>query len=201
MNQMLDSLLATMGIYRSRKEDNVYALLAEFADPGILYTAVKEVRAAGYKHFDAHTPFPIHGLDHAMGLGNSKVGYFTIGGGLTGLALAVWLQWFTGGVDYPLNISGKPYFALEPSIPVAFEVTILLSALTAVAAMLALNGLPRPYSPLFYSKNFARVTDDAFFIQIGASDKKFDLAETTAFLQSIGALNVETIYDNGEADD
>lgn len=189
-----------MGIYRGQGENNVYALLAEFADPGVLYTAVKEVRAAGYKNFDAHTPFPIHGLDHAMGLGNSKVGYFTLGGGLTGLTLALWLQWFTGGVDYPLNISGKPYFAVEPSIPVAFELTILFSALTAVGAMLALNGLPRPYSPLFYSKRFARVTDDAFFIQIAANDKNFDLAKTQAFLQEIGALNVEVIYDNGDAD-
>lgn len=189
-----------MGIYRGQGENKVYALLAEFADPGALYTAVKEVRAAGYKNFDAHTPFPIHGLDHAMGLGNSKVGYFTLGGGLTGLALALWLQWFTGGIDYPLNISGKPYFAVEPSIPVAFELTILFSALTAVGAMFALNGLPRPYSPLFYSKRFARVTDDAFFIQIAANDKNFNIAQTEAFLQGIGALHVEVIYDKEEAD-
>ncbi|GAB5518485.1 MAG: DUF3341 domain-containing protein [Rhodothermales bacterium] len=188
-----------MGIYQPNA-DRVYGVLAEFEHPGALYHAAKDTRKAGYKRYDAHSPFPIHGMDDAMGLGNSKVGYFTLGGGIVGLSLGTWLQWWTSGIDYPLNISGKPFFAVEPSVPVMFELTILLSALTAVATMFGLNGLPRPYNPLFYSERFSRATDDAFFIHIAANDPQFDLEGTQAFLRSIGALNVEVIYDHGTAE-
>lgn len=198
MKALLRDIQATMGIYQPREGDTTYALLAEFRDPGALYHAAQATREAGYKHFDTYSPFPIHGMDKAMGLGNSKVGFLCLGGGLTGLALGVWLQWWTGAVDYPLNISGKPAFAIEPSVPVMFELTILFSALAAVAGMFALNGLPRPYNPLFNSDNFARVTDDAFFLGIAASDANFDLAETEAFLQGLGAMNVEIIHDREE---
>lgn len=199
LKSVFQNAKATMGIYESR-DDNVYGLLAEFSDPGTLLHAAQEIRKAGYKHFDTHSPFPIHGMDRAMGLGNSKVGYITLIGGATGLALATWLQWWTSEIDYPINISGKPFFAYEPSIPVMFEVTVLLSALAAVVGMLALNGLPRPYNPLFYSENFARATDDAFFVHIAASDARFDQKQTDAFLRSIGALNVEVIEDKEYSD-
>ena len=191
---------ATMGIYQHEREDRVHGVLAEFSDPGALLHAAEATREAGYKHFDTHTPFPIHGMDRAMGLGNSKVGYITLVGGLTGLALGTWLQWWTAGVDYPLNVSGKPNFAIEPSVPIMFELTILFSALAAAAGMLALNGLPRPYNPLFYSPNFARATDDGFFLHVASTDKQFDPDETSRFLSGLGALGVETIEDREEAD-
>lgn len=186
---------STMGIYEGRRGE-VYGLLAEFPHPGALLHAAEEVRGAGYRFFDTHSPFPIHGMDRAMGLGNSKVGFVTLGGGITGLLTAYLLQWWTGAVDYPLEVSGKPFFAIEPSIPVMFELTILFSAFGAVAGMLAFNGLPRPYNPLFYSKNFARATDDGFFLHIAASDKRFDVATTEAFLREIGATHVEPIHDH-----
>ena len=200
LKQILQDVKATMGIYESG-DDQVYGLLAEFSDPGTLLHAAEKVRHAGYKHFDAHSPFPIHGMDRAMGLTNSKVGYITIVGAATGLGLATWLQWWTSAVDYPINISGKPFFAFEPSIPIMFELTVLFSALAAVAGMLALNGLPRPYNPLFYSKRFLKVTDDAFFLHIAASDKQFDLKESEALLRSIGALDVEVIEDKEHAEE
>ena len=182
-------------------EAGLYGLLAEYRDPGALLHAAEQVRKAGYRYFDTHTPFPIHGMDRAMGLSNSKVGFITFGGGLTGLAAAYLLQWWTGGVDYPLNIGGKPFFAVEPSIPIMFELTVLLAALATVAGMLALNGLPRPYNPLFYSKNFARATDDGFFLHIAATDRRFDRAATEALLREAGATNVEVLYDHGVTDD
>lgn len=191
---------ATMGIYDSEREDRVHGVLAEFSDPGALLHAAEATREAGYKHFDTHSPFPIHGMDRAMGLGNSKVGYITLGGGITGLALGIWLQWWTAGVDYPLNVGGKPNFAFEPSIPIIFELTVLFAALAAAAGMLALNGLPRPYNPLFYSPNFARATDDGFFLHIASTDKRFDPDETVHFLDGLGALGVETLEDREEAD-
>lgn len=190
MKKLLAEIKASMGIYES---EPVYGLLAEFSDPGALMHAASAVREAGYRRFDVHSPFPIHGMDKAMGLGNSLVGFFTLGGGITGFALAYWLQWWTGEVAYPLNISGKPFFAIEPSIPIMFELTVLFAAFGAVAGMLALNGLPRPHSPLFYSRNFTRATDDAFFLHIAASDKCFDLEGTRQLLTELGGYHVELL--------
>ena len=198
-NQMLSEAKASMSIFDSNDE-GVYGVIAEFKHPGELLHAAEEVHKTGYTHFDTHSPFPIHGMDKAMGLGNSNVGWFTFIGDATGLALATWLQWWTGEIDYPLNISGKPLFAFEPSIPVMFELTVLFSAYAAVLGMLVLNGLPRPYNPLFYSKNFSRASDDAFFVHIAASDDMFDVEKTSAFLKSIGGTNVEVIHDHGNAE-
>ncbi|HHP7239091.1 DUF3341 domain-containing protein [Longibacter sp.] len=199
LDQLTRELKATMGIYES-DEEQVYGLLAEFSDPGALLHAAEAVRENGYSHFDTHSPFPIHGMDRAMGLGNSKVGFFSFGGAVTGLAVGYLLQWWTSAVDYPINISGKPFFAIEPSVPIMFELTILFGALGAVAGMLALNGLPRPYNPLFYSERFERVTDDAFFLHIAASDANFDETDTANLLRKAGALNVELVQDDGSAE-
>lgn len=200
LNHAVADVQASMGIYEAREDDKLYCLLAEFEHPGALMHAARKVREAGYRRFDTHSPFPVHGMDKAMGLGNSIVGWITLGGGIAGLALGTWLQWWTSAVDYPINISGKPFFAVEPSIPVMFELTILLSAMATVAGMFALNGLPRPYNPLFYSSNFERVTDDAFFLHIAASDARFDEAGTAQLLRDLGALSVEAIHDKGTAE-
>jgi hypothetical protein len=201
---MLDNLIreikAQMGIYES-DADQVYGLLAEFSDPGALLHAAEATREAGYRHFDDHSPFPIHGMDDAMGLGNAAgVGVTTFLGGVTGFVAAYLLQWWTGAVDYPLNISGKPFFAVEPSVPIMFELTVLFAAFGAVGGMLALNGLPRPYNPLFYSDRFEGVTDDRFFLHVAASDDQFDAEETAMMLRDLGALHIELVQDDGVAD-
>lgn len=197
LKKLTTEIKATMGIYEGGP---VYGMLAEFPDPGALLHAAKAVRKAGYKHFDTHSPFPIHGMDRAMGLGNSKVGFITLGGGLTGLALATWLQWWTGAVDYPLNISGKPFFAIEPSVPIMFELTVLFSAFGAVIGMFALNGLPRPYNPLFYSRNFRRATDDGFFLHVAATDARFEREATARLLRELGGMNIEVVEDREVVD-
>jgi hypothetical protein len=200
---MLDNLIreakATMGIYES-DADQVYGLLAEFPNPGALLHAAEAVREEGYRHFDTHSPFPIHGMDDAMGLGNSKVGYFAFLGGLTGFVGAYLLQWWTAAVDYPINISGKPFFAVEPSVPIMFELTVLFAAFGAVAGMLALNGLPRPYNPLFYSDRFDGASDDRFFLHVASSDEQFDADETAMMLRRIGATHIELVQDDGVSD-
>ncbi|MCY4158108.1 MAG: DUF3341 domain-containing protein [Bacteroidetes bacterium] len=196
LKKVVQNVKASMGIYQAR-EDMVYGLLAEYPNPGALVSAARKVHSSGYRHFDTHSPFPIHGMDRAMGLGQSKVGYLTLIGGISGLALATWLQWWTSAVDYPMNISGKPFFAIEPSIPIMFELTVLLAALVTVGGMLAMNGLPRPYNPLFYSRGFSRVTDDAFFLHIAASDSNFDLDETETLLKEAGATSIEVVHDHG----
>lgn len=199
LNELVREGKALMGIYESNA-DQVYGLLAEFSDPGELLHAAEAVREEGYHHFDTHSPFPIHGMDDAMGLGNSKVGYFTFLGGLTGFAAAYLLQWWTSAVDYPLNIGGKPFFAVEPSVPIMFELTVLFASFGALAGMLALNGLPRPYNPLFYSDRFSGATDDRFFLHIAASDPQFDVEESAAFLRRIGARHIELVQDDGTVD-
>ena len=196
LKNLLRSAKANMSIYESNDADE-YGLLAEFSNPATLMHAAEATHKAGYKHFDTHSPFPIHGMDKAMGLGNSRVGYICLLGGITGLSVATWLQWWTGAIDYPLNISGKPFFAIEPSVPVMFELTILLSAYAAVIGMLAFNGLPRPYNPLFYSENFARASDDAFFLFVATSDDNYDKEKTTAMMKELGALRIEMIKDQG----
>ena len=195
---------------RARADKHV-GLLAEFSNPGDLVEAVESVRRAGYTQIDTFSPFPIHGMDGAMGLSPSKLGYLVIGAGLTGCALAFLMQYWMGAGSqpdwlltnfqgYPLNISGKPFFAIEPSVPIAFELTILFSALAAVGGMFALNGLPKPYNPLFYSERFQRATDDGFFLQIAAGDKKFDRPATAALLREHGALGVEYVDHDGAYD-
>lgn len=199
LKDLVDEVKASMGIYGHR-DDGAYGLLAEFSDPAALYHAAKEMRKAGYRFYDTYSPFPIHGMDRAMGLGSSKVGLITFGAGVTGFLAGWWLQWWTGSVDYPINISGKPFFAWEPSIPVIFELTVLFSAFGAVTGMLLLNGLPRPYNPLFYSKRFARSTDDGFFLHVAAADKLFEAESTHQLLSDLGALHVEALRDTGEAE-
>ena len=196
LQDVIRSAKAIMSVYESN-DDSEYGLLAEYSNPATLMHAAEATHKAGYKFFDTHSPFPIHGMDKAMGLGNSRVGYICLLGGITGLALATWLQWWTGAIDYPLNISGKPFFAVEPSVPVMFELTVLFSAYAAVIGMLAMNGLPRPYNPLFYSENFARASDDAFFLFIATTDKNYDKEKTTAMMRELGALRIEMIKDHG----
>ncbi len=191
---------STMGIYEPA-ESGPFGLLAEFRNPGVLLHAAERMHKEGYRFFDTHSPFPIHGMDRAMGLGQSKVGYIALGGGLGGLLTGYLMQWWMGGYDYPINVGGKPFFAIEPSIPIMFELTILLAALSTVAGMLALNGLPRLYNPLFYSRRFLRATDDGFFLHVSGTDKRFSVDGTRELLSDLGAVFVEEVYDNEVTED
>ncbi len=196
---------------RQRLEDRAnqhVGLLAEFSDPGALVHGVESLREKGYSQIDTFSPFPIHGMDRAMGLPTSKLGFMVFVGGITGAFLGWFLQWWTSAgpqpewVDvilqgYPINISNKPLFAWESSIPVMFELTILFSALTAVGGMLALNGLPKPYTPLFYSDRFGRATDDAFFVHVSVRDGAFSRDTTAADLREAGAMDIEYVDHEG----
>ena len=150
------------------------------ADRPICVAAAGRLREAGYRRFDTYSPFPIHGMDKAMGLGRSKVPLFTLAGGLFGLAFAQSLQWYQSVVGYPLITGGKPLNSTEAFVPITFETTILYAAFGAIAGMLLLNGLPRLYHPVFRGRTFARATDDGFFLTVEADDPKFDPHETRA---------------------
>lgn len=177
------------------EDRRIVGVLAEYPNPGALLTAARAVHRRGYRRFDTYSPFPIHGMDKAMGLGNSKLGYVVFIGGLAGAGLGYWLQWWTAAVDYPLNIGGKPFFALWPSVPIIFELTVLMASIAAVAGMFAFNGLPRPYNPLFNSERFTGASDDQFFLQIEARDGQFDREQTAQLLDDLGAVHVEPVWE------
>lgn len=169
--------------------------LAQFETPGQVMKAAEKVRDSGYKRWDVHTPFPVHGMDKAMGMPDSKLGWIVLACGLTGCSVAFGLIMWTNGIDYPLVIGGKPPGAFPSMVPVMFELTILLSAFGAVFGMLGLNQLPRHHHPVFYSDRFDAASDDRFFISIEAADEKFDLEDTRALLESLGASHLELIQE------
>ena len=173
-----------------------WGLLAEFESVHALLAAVEKVRDAGFVRFDAFAPFPVHGLDESMGIRMTRLPWLVAGGGVAGAATALLLQWWTNGFDYPLVISGKPLFALPPSIPITFELTILLASLGAFVGLLAANRFPELYHPVFPSERFRdHGTTDSFFIAVEAEDPKFDAARTRAFLEGLGARRVEELED------
>ncbi len=178
--------------------NRIHGVAGEFATPEALLAAARALREEGYTRMDAFTPFAVHGLDKALGIGRSKLGYLTIAGGAAGLAAALLLQWWTGAVDYPLVIGGKPPFAFEFSVPVAFELTVLLAAFATVFGMFALNGLPRLSHPVFQAEAFRRVTDDGFVLVIEAEDSKFDAERAAKRLAELSATRTEVI-EEGEA--
>jgi hypothetical protein len=171
----------------------LWGVVAEFENPARLIEGCEKIRDAGYSKFEAWTPFPVHGIEKAMGLPGSKVPWITLVGGICGFSLAVWLQWWTGAVDYPVVIGGKPLFAVEPSVPIMFELTVLLSGLATFAGLIALNKLPRPFHPLDRYAPFRRVTDDKFFISIEAADPQFETDQAQQFLSEIGGQNVALV--------
>jgi hypothetical protein len=175
-------------------QNKMLGLLARFDNPSKLIEAARKVRDSGYKKFDCHSPFPIHGMDQAMGLKRSPLGWMVGLAALIGTSGALALQWWTSTIDYPLNISGKPLFSYQAYVPVTFAVGVVFAAIAALIGMLALNGLPRYHHPVFFSKEFSRVTDDGFFISIEADDSKFDEKQTAEFLRSIGGLDVEVLH-------
>lgn len=174
-------------------EAKLFGALAEFESATTLFSACEQVRDAKYSRWDSHTPFPVHNLDKAMGLPASKLPWLVLGGGLTGAAGGMGLQWWTSAVDYPVVISGKELFSWQAFVPVMFELMVLCAVLGAVLGLFHMCRLPQLYSPLFQSEAFERATDDKFFISIEAVDPLFDEADTVKFLESIGAVNVELI--------
>jgi hypothetical protein len=179
--------------WQKEEQQKWFGVLAEFDSTAELYHACEEVRDAGFRKWDAHTPFPVHGLEKAMGIPASKVPWIALVCGMTGAALGMLMQWWTSVVDYPLVISAKPLFSWQAFVPVTFELGVLFGAVGAIGGMLALNKLPMHYHPLFNSARFERVSDDKFFISIEAVDPQFDPEKTTAFLKKIGAKHTEMI--------
>lgn len=171
----------------------LYGLMAEFATAEELIEATRQTAAAGYKKFETHTPYPIHELAEAQGLKRTRVPELVFIGGLVGLIAGFALQWWINLRVYPMNIGGKPLNSWPAFVVPAYEMTILFAAGAAVVGMLMLNGLPRPYHPVFNVKSFERASQDRFFLAIEATDPQFNEGDTRRFLASLGAEEVSDV--------
>ena len=174
---------------------SVYGLMAEFDDPTTLVAATDRAHHQGYRRMDAYSPFPIEELHDAIGSPPSRLPLIVLIGGLLGCIGGYVLQYWVSVVAYPVNVGGKPLHSWPAFIPVTFECTILAAALAAVLGMLALNGLPMPYHPVFNVPRFALASRNRFFLVIEAADTKFELEETRRFLETLGPREVSTVAD------
>lgn len=178
----------------SKPGPGIYGLLAEFATADDLLRAAGRTYREGYRDIDAFSPVPIHGLAEAMGQNDRTISKIVLGGGLMGCLGGYSLAYWTSAIDYPLNIGGRPLHSWPAFIVPTFETTILLAAISAVVGMLALNGLPMPYHPVFNVKRFREhASSDALFLVIEAKDGKFDRAGTRKFLESLGATEINEV--------
>ncbi len=170
-----------------------YGLMAEFDSAQALLDAAHQVREAGYTKTDAYSPMPIHGVAEALGMKERKVAPFILAGGITGAIAGYGLQYWTSVIAYPMNVGGRPHHSWVSFIPPAFEVTILFAAFAAVLSMLALNGLPQLYHPVFNAPRFALASQDRFFLAIEATDPRFDAEATRTFLAGLQPREVVAV--------
>jgi hypothetical protein len=168
-----------------KKDPKYYGLLAEYTDPEDLVAAAKRAHAEGYRHMDAYTPFPVHGLSDAVGFRRTKLPVIVLCGGITGAVVGFSMQYIANKLHYPINIGGRPLNSWPAFVVPTFECTILFSAFSAVLGMLALNGLPQPYHPLFNVPAFELASRSHFFLVIESADPKFDLDGTRQFLEQL----------------
>ncbi len=176
-----------------RRRPRYYGLMAEFDNPTAIVVAARRAYAEGYRRMDAYTPFPVEGLAEEMHFHRTEVPLITLLGGLAGCLGGYFLQYWIAALYWPLNIAGRPLNSWPMFIPVTFELTVLVAALSALLGMLALNGLPRPHHPLFDVPRFALASQDRFFLCVEASDPRFDYAATRDFLESLSPNEVSDV--------
>jgi hypothetical protein len=182
-----------MSVHAVENGDPLYGLMAEFETAGELVAAARRTKEAGFKKFDAYTPFPIHELDDAMDLHDNRVALFTLIGGLCGAATGFGLASWVEAVALPLNIGGRPLISAPMFIPITFELTVLFGGLTAAISMLMMNGLPSPYHPVFNVERFAEASRSKFFLCIESDDPNFDRHATAGFLESLGPEEIAEV--------
>jgi hypothetical protein len=171
----------------------LYGAVGEFYDENDLLAAIEKIRGQGYSKLEAYTPFPVHGIDEALGSKPSRLGWFVLCCGATGVTAAATFIWWAGAISYPIIVGGKPLFAFTFSIPIMFELMILSSAFGSLYGMLGINRLPQFYHPIFNYTDSERITDDGFVLAIEASDPMFDAEESVKALESVGASQVEVV--------
>jgi len=182
----------THDAHHGEVETGIYGLLAEFLRPEDLLVAARKVAGEGYTKIDTYSPYPVHGIDEAIGA-TTVLPWLIFGGGLFGALNGFGMQVFASAIHYPINVGGKPLVSWPSFMPITFELTVLFAAATAVFGMLFLNGLPRPYNPLFNVPEFALASQSRFFLCIQADDPKFDLDRTMRFLEGLEPRTISEI--------
>jgi hypothetical protein len=180
-----------MSHHEEDNEPKSYGLVAEFDDPDALLHASKEAYNAGYRKMEGYSPFPVHGLEDALGHPRTKLPWFTLIAGITGALTGYGMQYFASTMHYAYDIGGRPFHSWPAFIPVTFELNILFASFTTGLMMLALNGLPQPYHPIFNANNFERATSDRFFLCIEVGDHQFDEDNTKSFLEGLDPQPLE----------
>lgn len=180
--------------FRSDSGAPVYGMMGEYETAADVYHAAEQFRDAGYAKWDVYSPFPIHGIEEAMGHPRTILPMLVAGGGFTGVAAGLALQFFVS-LDYPTAVQGKPYAVWEPFVMVTFELGVLFAAFAALGSMLALNGLPRFHHPLFKKDRFLKCSDDRYVICVEATDAQFDPSGTRAFFEETGANQIDMVED------
>jgi hypothetical protein len=172
------------------KHPPIWGLLAEFEGPSSLVYAAERAHAEGFRKMDAYSPFPIEEASEAIGFHRTRLPAIILVGGLLGTLTGVVMQYWISAIDYPLNVGGRPLASWVAFVIPCFELTILFASFSAVVGMLALNGLPLPYHPVFNVAEFSRVSKDGFFLAIEATDPRFNLEDTRKFLQGLRPVGV-----------
>jgi hypothetical protein len=196
----------TAKVEKKAREPRFWGYMAEYETAEGVLRAAEAVRDAGYAKWDCLTPYPVHGLDRAMGMKRTILPWLVLGGGLTGLGIAIFMQWYVNSPNtesaalyilsgYPLNISGKPSWSIPANVPIMFELTVLIAALTAFFGVWVLSRLPRFYHPAFNVARFRRVTDDRYFLMVEAADGRFDRKESLALLEATHPAAIEEVMD------
>jgi hypothetical protein len=175
---------------KPQDEKAIFGLMAEFAEHDHLLAAARRAFAEGYRRMDAYSPFPIEGLAEALGHDYTVIPLITLMGGMAGGLGGYFMEWYSMGKLYPLNVGGRPYNSWPNFIPITFELTILIAALSALTAMLVLNRLPQPHHPVFNVPEFRRASIDRFFLCIEVEDPKYDRQATWRFLESLKPLGI-----------
>ena len=168
----------------------LYGLMAEFDNPTDLVAAARRTYEEGYRKINGYSPFPIEELSEAIGFHRTGLPIIVLIGGIIGCVGGYFMQYYLEAIEYPINVGGRPFHSWPAFIPITFETTVLCAAFAAVFGMLALNGLPQPYHPVFNVPSFALATKDKFFLAIEAKDPKFDYEVTRRFIESLGAREV-----------
>ena len=171
----------------------LYGVMAEFGTADALIAATRKARQAGYTRMDGYSPYPIGEVADELGFPRSEIGAVMFIGGLVGATTGFLMQYYLNGVEYPVNIAGKPYFSWPQFVPITWELLVLTASLSGLIGLLALCGLPQPYHPVFNVPQFARATRDRFFLVIEAVDPQFDAARVKEFMGTLGAISVEEV--------
>jgi len=175
--------------------EKLYGIMAEFDSPAAILRAAEKIRDAGYRRWDTFTPFPVHGMDKVMNLGNSLVGWVSLALGAGAFLSVVGLIWFANAFDYPLIVGGKPMFSVPMTFVPSYIMFIMDAAVGSLVGMLAFNQLPRLHHPLLKKPRFEMVTRDKFIMVIGATDEKFSVTETRRLLEHVGGAQITLVED------